>query len=98
MRDREVRSFNAITGLSWNIYPIPPGPVHTVTPDASGWYPVLPKQRGDSGGQHRAERDILEAVLEVLDGIRYDVERSVWNYDTVFLYVNLQIEIAIVNA
>ena len=35
-------SFNAITGLSWNIYPIPPGPLHTVTPDASGWYPVLP--------------------------------------------------------
>ncbi|MEP6730738.1 MAG: hypothetical protein ABJE10_08875 [bacterium] len=34
--------FTAITGLSWNIYPIPFGPPHTVTPDASGWYPVLP--------------------------------------------------------
>ena len=35
-------TFNAITGLSWNIYPIPSGSPHLVTPDANGWYPVLP--------------------------------------------------------
>jgi hypothetical protein len=34
-------TFNAITGLSWNIYPIPSGAPHLVTPDADGWYPVL---------------------------------------------------------
>jgi hypothetical protein len=34
-------TFNAITGLSWNIYPIPSGSPHLVTPDADGWYPVL---------------------------------------------------------
>ena len=35
-------SFSAITGLQWNIYPIPPGPPVTVSADASGWYPVIP--------------------------------------------------------
>jgi hypothetical protein len=35
-------SFSAITGLQWNIYPIPVGPPVTVAADASGWYPVLP--------------------------------------------------------
>jgi hypothetical protein len=34
--------FNAITGLQWNIYPLPIGPPHPVVPDAIGWYPVLP--------------------------------------------------------
>lgn len=34
-------AFNAITGLQWNIYPIPSGAPHTVVPDANGWYPVL---------------------------------------------------------
>jgi hypothetical protein len=35
-------AFNAITGLQWNIYPLPFGPPHPVVADASGWYPVLP--------------------------------------------------------
>jgi len=35
-------SFSAITGLGWNIYPIPSGPPHPVSSDADGWYPVLP--------------------------------------------------------
>lgn len=35
-------TFNAVTGLSWNIYPISSGAPHLVTPDANGWYPVLP--------------------------------------------------------
>jgi hypothetical protein len=34
-------AFAAITGLSWNIYPVPFGAPHLVAPDASGWYPVL---------------------------------------------------------
>jgi hypothetical protein len=34
-------TFSAITGLSWNIYPIPSGAPHLVAADASGWYPVL---------------------------------------------------------
>jgi hypothetical protein len=34
-------TFSAITGLSWNVYPIPSGSPHPVTADASGWYPVL---------------------------------------------------------
>jgi len=37
-------TFSPVTGLSWNIYPIPSGPPHPVTPDAVGWYPVLPDQ------------------------------------------------------
>lgn len=35
-------TFSAITGLSWNLYPIPSGPPLTVAADSSGWYPVLP--------------------------------------------------------
>ncbi|MEZ5316820.1 MAG: hypothetical protein R2752_05415 [Vicinamibacterales bacterium] len=35
-------TFSAITGLHWNIYPIPAGPPHPVAADAQGWYPVLP--------------------------------------------------------
>jgi hypothetical protein len=35
-------AFSAITGLQWNIYPLPFGPPQTVAPDASGWYPLLP--------------------------------------------------------
>jgi hypothetical protein len=35
-------SFSAITGLSWNLYPIPSGPPLSVTSDSNGWYPVLP--------------------------------------------------------
>ena len=35
-------TFSAVTGLSWNIYPIPSGAPHLVTPDLAGWYPVLP--------------------------------------------------------
>lgn len=35
-------TFAAITGLSWNIYPVPAGPPHLVAADAQGWYPVLP--------------------------------------------------------
>lgn len=34
-------NFSPVTGLSWNIYPIPPGPPHPVFADGLGWYPVL---------------------------------------------------------
>jgi hypothetical protein len=34
-------NYNAITGLNWNIFPIPSGAPHLVTPDPDGWYPVL---------------------------------------------------------
>ncbi len=34
-------SYAAVTGLTWNIYPIPSGMPHPVAPDAAGWYPVL---------------------------------------------------------
>lgn len=35
-------TFNAITGFSWNIYPIPFGIPHLVSADINGWYPVIP--------------------------------------------------------
>ena len=35
-------TFSAITGLGWNIYPLPSGAPHPVSSDASGWYTVLP--------------------------------------------------------
>ena len=34
-------TFSAITGVSWNLYHTNGNP-YVVTPDASGWYPVLP--------------------------------------------------------
>jgi hypothetical protein len=34
-------SFSAITGLQWNIYPVPSGAPHLVVADVDGWYPVL---------------------------------------------------------
>lgn len=34
-------SFSAMTGLHWNIYPIPVGPPLSVASDKDGWYPVL---------------------------------------------------------
>ena len=39
-------SFSAITGLQWNIYPLPFGPPHLVSPDIAGWYPVLANPTG----------------------------------------------------
>jgi hypothetical protein len=35
-------TFSAITGLQWNIYPVPVGAPVTVAADSNGWYPVLP--------------------------------------------------------
>jgi hypothetical protein len=35
-------TFTAITGLSWNIYTFPDGAPVTISPDADGWYAVLP--------------------------------------------------------
>ncbi|HEX8027548.1 MAG TPA: hypothetical protein VF491_03755, partial [Vicinamibacterales bacterium] len=35
-------NFSAITGLQWNLYPVPSGSPVTVVADANGWYPVLP--------------------------------------------------------
>jgi hypothetical protein len=43
-------NFSPITGLSWNIYPLPSGSPHLVTADSDGWYPVLP----NPGGFHPA--------------------------------------------
>ena len=43
-------SFAPVTGLAWNIYPIPSGLPHLVTPDPLGWYPVL----ADPGAFHPA--------------------------------------------
>jgi len=34
-------TWSAVTGLHWNIYPLPSGPPFAVTADASGWYEVL---------------------------------------------------------
>jgi len=39
-------NFSAVTGLSWNIYPIPSGAPHLVMSDAAGWYPVLANPTG----------------------------------------------------
>jgi len=35
-------TFSPITGLAWNIFPLPSGPPKNVFADGSGWYPVLP--------------------------------------------------------
>ena len=35
-------TFSAITGLSWNVYTFPGGLPVTITPDADGWYAVMP--------------------------------------------------------
>jgi hypothetical protein len=35
-------TYTAITGLSWNIYTFPGGVPVTISPDADGWYAVLP--------------------------------------------------------
>lgn len=35
-------TFSAITGLGWNIYPLPAGAPVAVSADSSGWYDVLP--------------------------------------------------------
>ena len=62
-------SFSAITGLSWNIYPIPSGAPHPVAADASGWYPVL----ANPGAFHPANM-LLEWPTPTLGRIELKVE------------------------
>ena len=39
-------TFSAVTGLSWNLYPIPSGPPVTIAADSNGWSQVLVNPNG----------------------------------------------------